>query len=207
MLSSSFQEITSLTSPSTFLTSHPLYTGFAQGSNLIPLFTLRVLTDAFLLLWHQFRFIYTAFKFLDHLVIPMYLSRISCYLICTTSELATPDYFSLLLRTEPMYFQIFWGSGLLHVFSPRASLLSPVYLQPSGLGSKRAFSEGPGTLCVTNFRILSRCEKNLFGCLVIYCNSPPQASPSCDRSPLEVKILGLMICSQCICVKRINSVF
>ena len=107
MLSSSFQEITSLTSPSTFLTSHPLYTGFAQGSNLIPLFTLRVLTDAFLLLWHQFRFIYTAFKFLDHLVIPMYLSRISCYLICTTSELATPDYFSLLLRTEPMYFQIF----------------------------------------------------------------------------------------------------
>lgn len=107
MLSSSFQEITSLTSPATFLTSHPLNTGFAQGSDLIPLFTFHVLAGAFLLLWHQFRLIYMAFKFLDHLVIPMYFSRISCHLICTTSELATPDYFSLRLRAEPMYFQIF----------------------------------------------------------------------------------------------------
>ena len=57
MLSSSFQEITSLKSPSPFLTSHPLNMGFAQGSHLIPLLTLHVLAGAFLLLWHQFRLI------------------------------------------------------------------------------------------------------------------------------------------------------
>lgn len=56
-LFSSFQEIISPKSHSSLVTSHPLNTALAYGSNLAPLFTLHILLGGFLLLWHEFKLI------------------------------------------------------------------------------------------------------------------------------------------------------